>query len=80
MTVARVYVTLRESVLDPQGKAIKQSLESLGFQHIRDVRVGKYLELKFDDLAPEAVRREAERMCERLLANPVIENYWVEVG
>jgi len=80
MTVAKVYVTLKQSVLDPQGQAIKQSLDTLGFQHLRDVRLGKYLELKFEGLEPEAVRQEAERMCEKLLANPVIENYRVEVG
>jgi len=79
MTVARVYVMLKESVLDPQGKAIRHSLESLGFQHLRDVRVGKYLELRFDDIEPEVAREEAERMCEKLLANPVIENYRVEI-
>ncbi len=80
MRVARVYVTLKESVLDPQGKAIRQSLEALGFQHLRDVRLGKYLELKFDDLDPEHVLQEAEQMCEKLLANPTIENYRVEVA
>jgi len=80
MTVAKVYVTLKEDVLDPQGKAVKQSLEALGFRHLRDVRVGKFLELTFENLEPEVVREEARRMCERLLANPVIENYRVEVG
>jgi len=80
MTVAKVYVTLKEDVLDPQGKAVKQSLEALGFRHLRDVRVGKFLELTFENLEPEMVREEARRMCERLLANPVIENYRVEVG
>jgi len=71
----RVYVTLKNGVLDPQGKAIHHALEGLGFSGVRDVRAGKLIEL---DLEP-GVREEAvEAMCRKLLANTVIENFRIE--
>jgi phosphoribosylformylglycinamidine synthase len=71
----RVYVTLKNGVLDPQGKAIHHALEGLGFGGVRDVRQGKLIELDLD----EGVRDEdIEAMCRRLLANTVIENYRIE--
>jgi len=73
----RVYVTLKNGVLDPQGKAIHHALEGLGFSGVRDVRAGKLIEL---DLEP-GVREEAvEAMCRKLLANTVIENFRIEQG
>jgi phosphoribosylformylglycinamidine synthase len=71
----RVYVTLKNGVLDPQGKAIHNALEGLGFGGIRDVRAGKLIELDLDDGLTEA---DVEAMCKRLLANTVIENYRIE--
>ena len=71
----RVYVTLKNGVLDPQGKAIHHALEGLGFEGVRDVRAGKLIELDLDEgVSDEAI----EAMCRKLLANTVIENYRVE--
>ena len=71
----RVYVTLKNGVLDPQGKAIHHALEGLGFEGVRDVRQGKLIELDLDDAVSD---EEVEAMCRRLLANTVIENYRIE--
>ena len=71
----RVYVTLKNGVLDPQGKAIHHALEGLGFQGVRDVRAGKLIELDLDGGVEEA---QVEEMCRKLLANTVIENFRIE--
>ena len=76
---ARVYVTLKPGVLDPQGKTIKGALESLGFRGVTDVRMGKYLELELNHAKASAAKRDVERMCQKLLANPVIETYRIEI-
>ena len=73
---ARIYITLKNGVLDPQGRAIHHSLESLGFSGVEDVRQGKYLEL---DLAAGTKKETVEEMCKKLLANTVIENYRIEL-
>jgi phosphoribosylformylglycinamidine synthase len=72
---AKVYVTLKNGVLDPQGKAIHHALENLGFSGVNDVRQGKYIEL---DLADGTSAADIDDMCRKLLANTVIENYRVE--
>ncbi|GAC1577214.1 MAG: phosphoribosylformylglycinamidine synthase subunit PurS [Sphingomicrobium sp.] len=72
---ARVYVTLKPGVLDPQGKAIHHALEGLGFGCVEEVRQGKMIEL---DLADGTSETEIEEMCRKLLANTVIENYRIE--
>jgi phosphoribosylformylglycinamidine synthase len=72
---ARVYVTLKNGVLDPQGKAIHHALEGLGFAGVEDVRAGKMIEL---DLAESVSDGDIEAMCRKLLANTVIENFRVE--
>jgi len=71
----RVYVTLKNGVLDPQGKAIHHALEGLGFAGVNDVRAGKLIEL---DLADHVGDEEVEAMCRKLLANTVIENFRIE--
>ena len=77
---AKVYVTLKPSVLDPQGKAIHHSIESLGYGNISDVRQGKYFEIALDgDVDQDAARKEIEQMAADVLANPVIEDYRVEI-
>ncbi len=77
---AKVYVTLKQGVLDPQGKAIQHSVELLGYSGIRDIRQGKYFEIALDDSVDESrARQEAERMARDILSNPVIEDYRVEV-
>lgn len=77
---ARVHVTLKSGVLDPQGKAIEHALGALGFDGVRDVRQGKYLEIRLDESDPAAAKAKVEAMCEKLLANLVIENYTVEIA
>ena len=77
---AKVYVTLKPGVLDPQGKAIHHSVELLGYKGIVDVRQGKYFEIALDDASNEAEAREsAEKIAHDVLANPVIEDYKVEI-
>jgi phosphoribosylformylglycinamidine synthase PurS subunit len=76
---ARVHVTLKDGVLDPQGKAIGNALHGLGFAAVRDVRQGKYIELDLDERDPRRAREQVERMCRQLLANTVIENYRIDV-
>ncbi len=72
---SRVYITLKNGVLDPQGKAIHHALEGLGFSGVNDVRAGKLIEL---DLAESVGDEEVEAMCRKLLANTVIENFRIE--
>ena len=76
---AKVYVTLKPSILDPQGKTIAQALHTMGYDTIKDVRQGKFFELDIDIDSAEAVRKTALEVAERVLANPVIENCRVEV-
>lgn len=77
---ARVHVTLKTGVLDPQGKAIGHALHSLGFAGVRDVRQGKVIELDLEESDPNKARAAIEAMCGKLLANPVIENYTIELA
>lgn len=77
---AKVFVTLKPSVLDPQGKAIHHSIETLGFGNISDVRQGKYFEIALNGSADEeSARQEIEQMAKDVLSNPVIEDYRVEI-
>ncbi|MGH7899192.1 MAG: phosphoribosylformylglycinamidine synthase subunit PurS [Candidatus Binatia bacterium] len=76
--LAKVYVTPKKGVLDPQGKAVAQGLRTLGFSEVGDVRIGKYVEIRLDGRTADAERRIRE-MCEKLLANGVIEEFRFEV-
>lgn len=76
---AKVHVTLKPGVLDPQGKAIAHALADLGFAGVGDVRQGKYLELELDETDADKARAAVEDMCEKLLANTVIENYDIAI-
>ncbi|MCP9493967.1 MAG: phosphoribosylformylglycinamidine synthase subunit PurS [Pyrinomonadaceae bacterium MAG19_C2-C3] len=76
---AKVYVTLKPSVLDPQGSAIQHVLESMGYANVKDVRQGKYFEIALDENSKEAVREDLERIAREVLANPVIEDARVEI-
>jgi phosphoribosylformylglycinamidine synthase len=77
---AKVFVTLKPSVLDPQGKAIHHSIEGIGFANISDVRQGKYFEIALNgSIDKEEARKEIERIAKNVLANPVIEDYRVEI-
>jgi phosphoribosylformylglycinamidine synthase len=77
---ARVHVTLKPGVLDPQGTAIGHALNSLGFTGVGDVRQGKVIELELAETDRAKARAEVEAMCGKLLANPVIENYTIELA
>ncbi len=76
---ANVFITLKKDVLDPQGKAIAQSLKNLGFDGINDVRQGKLIEIEISKKNNSDVYIEIENMCKKLLANTVIENYKIEI-
>jgi len=78
--LARVYVTPKRGILDPQGKAVQHSLHALGFGEVHDVRVGKYIELRLKDAGRDAAGARVREMCERLLANGVIEDFRVELA
>ena len=77
---ARITVTLKSGVLDPQGKAIEGALAGLGFPGARDVRQGKVIELTLEETNESAARSRVEEMCKKLLANPVMENYAIEIA
>ena len=78
--LARVFVTLKPSVFDPQGRTIADALQSLGYQSVQDVRQGKYFELDRGAATGDEARRLASEVADKLLANPVIESYRVEVA
>lgn len=76
---AKVHVTLKTGVLDPQGKAIGHALDGLGFKGVNDVRQGKYIELELAETDRAKAEAAVKQMCEKLLANTVIENYAIEL-
>lgn len=75
----RIFVSLKNEVLDPPGKALEQSLHSLGYAEVRNVRVGKFVELELESASREAAEAQIRDMCSKLLSNPVIENYRYEI-
>lgn len=77
--IAKIHVTLKGSVLDPQGTTITKSLNSLGYDEVRDVRIGKYMEVKIDTTDRKIAEERVTEMCEKLLANTVIEKYEFEL-
>ncbi len=77
---ATVKITLKYGVLDPQGKAIEKSLAQFGFSGVNEVRQGKLIELNIDADTPEAAEKQITEMCEKLLANTVIENYDIQLN
>lgn len=79
MIKAKIFVTLKEGILDPQGRAVQQSLQTLGFASVDDVRIGKFLEVDVQETEKSAAEFQIKSMCEKLLANPVIENYRYEL-
>ena len=75
----KIFISFKEGVLDPQGKAVERSLHSLGYQEVRDVRMGKYIEIELEASSREAAEARIREMCDKLLANPVIEDYRFEI-
>lgn len=80
MLKAKVHVTYKDGVLDPQGKAVQHSLAAMGFVGVEQVRQGKYIEIDLADADAEAAKATLDAMCRQLLANTVIENYTIDVG
>ena len=75
----KIHVTLKNGVLDPQGKAVGHALDSLGFNGVGNVRQGKFIEIDLDETDADAARENVDDMCRQLLANTVIENYEIEI-
>jgi phosphoribosylformylglycinamidine synthase len=75
----KIFVSLKDGVLDPQGKALERSLHTLGYGEVQEVRMGKYLELSVDAISREAAETRVREMCDKLLTNPVIEHYRYEI-
>ncbi len=80
MMKAKIYVTLKQGIHDPQGHAIHQSLTTLGFDAVNDVRLGKLLEIELQETDQSKAEAAVKGMCEKLLSNPVIENYRYELS
>jgi len=76
---AQIYVTLRPSVLDPAGTAVQSGLAHMGYDNVAGVRIGKYIELTLTAADDDSAQKQLDRMCDQLLANPVIENYRFEL-
>lgn len=76
----KIYVSLKRGVLDPQGKAIERSLHALGYEEVREVRAGKYIELELDATSRDAAELRIREICDKLLANPVIEDFRYEMN
>jgi phosphoribosylformylglycinamidine synthase len=72
---AKIKVTLKKDILDPQGKAVLHSINDLKYSDVQDVRIGKYIEIDFKKQNKMTIEKEAEEICQKLLANPIIENY-----
>ena len=79
MIRAKVYVTLKKGVLDPQGETVKGALETLGFSGVQDVRIGKFMVITLNNTGIDEARTQVEQMCKKLLANTVIEDYRFEL-
>ena len=77
---AKIHVTLKQGILDPQGKAIEHALDSLGFKNAANVRVGKYMELDVNEADKTKAEAQVKSMCEKLLANTITEEYRYELG
>ncbi len=76
---ARIIITPKKAVVDPQGKTVRSALEHLGYSGIGAVHVGKYLEVELDSADPEAARRQLDEACHKFLSNPIIEDYRLEI-
>ncbi|MEH2422668.1 MAG: phosphoribosylformylglycinamidine synthase subunit PurS [Nostoc sp.] len=77
--LAKIFVTLRPSVLDPAGVAVQSGLKQLGYENVDQVRIGKYIELTITSTDEKKARQDLDRICDQMLSNPVIENYCFEL-
>lgn len=76
---ARVFVTMKRGVLEPQGRVVAGSLENLGYSEVRGVRIGKVMDIELDDMPEDRANKLLDEICQKLLANPVIEDYSFEI-
>jgi phosphoribosylformylglycinamidine synthase len=79
MAKAKIYVTLKDGVLDPQGKTVKFALDKMGYKNINDVKIGKYIEIDLENRAGNGMDKEINEICDKLLANPNIEKYTFKI-
>lgn len=79
MTKVNIYVTLKKSVLDPQGRAVQHALSSLGFKEVAEVRIGRFIQLQVESKNKKELQKQVDKMCHQLLSNPVIEDYTFEI-
>ncbi|MCC7429870.1 phosphoribosylformylglycinamidine synthase subunit PurS [bacterium] len=79
MLAANVYVTLRKSILDPQGTAVKNALQSIGYEEIQAVRIGKFIEISLDGISKEQAETRVREYCKKLLANEIMEDFRFEI-
>jgi len=77
---AKIKVMLKKSILDPQGKAVLHAIQDMKLGNVEDVRIGKYIEITFKDGKKDAIQIDVDQICNKLLANPVMENYEIEIG
>jgi phosphoribosylformylglycinamidine synthase len=75
LLTAEIHVTLKDLVLDPQGTTLKRSMETMGYQNIEEVRMGKFIQVRFDSDDRKEVEKKVDEMCRQILSNPVIEQY-----
>jgi len=75
LLTAEIHVTLKDLVLDPQGTTLKRSMETMGYKGVEDVRMGKFIQVKFDSSDRKAVEERVKEMCQKILSNPVIEQF-----
>jgi len=80
MLEAEIYITLKKTVSDPQGLTIKHALESLGYKNLEEVRVGKLITIKLSSKDKKEAEQKLDEMCQKLLANPIIEDYSVKIN
>lgn len=76
---ANVYITLKESISDPKGAAVNKSLNQLSWQEVKEVRMGKFLQIQMDDMPREQAYQKLESMCKKILANEVMETFQIEI-
>ena len=79
MAKVKVYVTLKDGVLDPQGKTVHKALDKMGYKNINEVRMGKYIEMETKNTDKKKLKKEIDEICNKLLANPNIEKYTFEI-
>lgn len=79
MYIAKIYITLKKGILDPQGKAVNNALHSIGYSQVKDVRVGKYIELAVEGSDIKSIEQSVNEMCIKILTNPIIEDYTFDI-